>query len=94
MKSMPYSALVLELVHVFETSARTSSMTSYNAAFQRWLPAPVQDYHATDDEIEALLENRHSKKTKDVILSAVQIFEAYVNHIGMHMLYNVLYNDI
>jgi hypothetical protein len=34
MKSMPYSALVLELVQVFETSARTSLMTSYNAAFQ------------------------------------------------------------
>ena len=33
MKSMSYSALVLELVHVFETSARKSSMTSYNAAF-------------------------------------------------------------
>jgi len=36
MKSMPYSALVLELVNVFETSARTSSMTSYNAAFQKF----------------------------------------------------------
>jgi hypothetical protein len=33
MKSMPYSALVLELVHVFETSARTPSMMSYNADF-------------------------------------------------------------
>ena len=33
MKSMPYSALVLELVHVFETSARTSSMPSYNTIF-------------------------------------------------------------
>ena len=42
--------------------------------------------HATDDEIEALLENRHSKKTKDVILSAVRIFKAYLNHIGMHTL--------
>ena len=35
MKFMPYSVLVLELVHIFETSARTSSMTSYNAAFQK-----------------------------------------------------------
>jgi hypothetical protein len=35
MKSMPYSALVLELVHVFETSARTPSMMSYNAALQK-----------------------------------------------------------
>ena len=34
MKSIHYSELVLELVHVFETSARTSTMTSYNAAFQ------------------------------------------------------------
>ena len=42
--------------------------------------------HATDDEIEALLENRHSKNTKDVILSAVRIFEAYLNHIDMHTL--------
>ena len=42
--------------------------------------------HATDDEIEAQLENRHSKKTKDVILSAVRIFKAYLNHIGMHTL--------
>jgi len=82
MKSMPYSALVLELVHVFETSARTSSISKIIITFfyikKHWnIDKITVNFHTRKYIITMLihyrnivwlvLSNNHHKKNTEAI---------------------------